>query len=180
MTQATTQDMPPAGEPPAAGQKNTWGLIGFILSLVALITCGVLSIVSLIVSVVGLFKRPKGFAIAGTLISLVGLVLLVMVGAGIIAGLLGLQQFGGQAVALEAAKTDIPAFYAQHDRLPTKDEVDRMIQAAMAQAPEFVRSEFKDNYEYEVLSPKSVRLTFPGFDDQIGNDDDISETITVP
>lgn len=50
--------------------SNLVGVWGFVLSLVALFfTCGVLSPLALLVSLVGLFRRPRGFAVAGTIIS---------------------------------------------------------------------------------------------------------------
>jgi len=50
---------------PNQKRSNPLGLVGFILSL----TC-VLSPIGLILSIFGLFKNPKGFAIAGTVIGL--------------------------------------------------------------------------------------------------------------
>ena len=60
--------------------KNTVGLVGFILSLVSLLCCGILSIVSLILSIVGLNKAKelggvgKGLSLAGLIISIVSIV----------------------------------------------------------------------------------------------------------
>lgn len=58
-----------------AETTNTLGLTGFILSIVAFILSwipilgGLLWLVGAILSIVGLFKAPRGFAIAGTIIS---------------------------------------------------------------------------------------------------------------
>lgn len=55
--------------------SNTLGLAGFILSLVAFLLSwipilgGLLWLVGAILSIIGLFKAPRGFAIAGTIIS---------------------------------------------------------------------------------------------------------------
>lgn len=55
--------------------SNTIGLTGFILSIVAFILSwipllgGLLWLVGAILSIIGLFKAPRGFAIAGTVIS---------------------------------------------------------------------------------------------------------------
>lgn len=71
-------------------EKNNIGLAGFILSIVAIIISWVPIIgwltwlVGLILSIVGLFKKPKGLAIAGLVISLIGLIIMV-----VILGLLG-------------------------------------------------------------------------------------------
>ncbi len=55
--------------------NNTLGLTGFILSIVAFVLSwipilgGLLWLVGAILSIIGLFKAPRGFAIAGTIIS---------------------------------------------------------------------------------------------------------------
>ena len=61
-------------------QSNGLGTAGFVVSLIGLLTCGVLSIFGLGLSLFGLGKNPKGFAIAGTIMGLIGLVELVFVG----------------------------------------------------------------------------------------------------
>jgi len=61
-------------------QSNTLGLVGFIVSLVGLVlTGGCLSIVGLILSIIAVFKQPRGFAIAGIVIGLIGSLLFLVV-----------------------------------------------------------------------------------------------------
>lgn len=63
---------------------NPMGLVGFILSLVSFLgftipVGGLIGwILGLVFSCIGLTKRPRGFAIAGLVISLTGLVILVI------------------------------------------------------------------------------------------------------
>jgi len=54
-------------------QENVLGIIGFVLSLLPLTYGGgiLLWSIALILSFIALFKRPRGFAIAGFVISLV-------------------------------------------------------------------------------------------------------------
>ena len=65
--------------------SNGLGTAGFILALLALIFCWVpvldwiLWILGLVLSFCGVFKAPKGLAIAGLVISLIGLILIVVV-----------------------------------------------------------------------------------------------------
>ncbi len=66
----TPMDMEMETRPTAGG--NGIGLAGFIVSLVGLVSCGLLSPVGIILSIFGLFKEPKGFAIAGLIIGLFG------------------------------------------------------------------------------------------------------------
>lgn len=68
-------------------QKNGIGLTGFILSLVCLFASWapgvniVMWILGLVFSAVGVFKKPKGFAIAGLAISLVSILLIIILSA---------------------------------------------------------------------------------------------------
>ncbi len=73
--------------------SNGIGTAGFILALVALffgwvpVLGWIAWALGLIFSAIGLSKRPKGLAIAGLVISLVGIILLLVVFAGIGAAL---------------------------------------------------------------------------------------------
>lgn len=53
-------------------------MAGFIVSIAGIFLCGIPSVIGLPLSLMGLRKDPKGFAIAGTIISLVGLIELVL------------------------------------------------------------------------------------------------------
>lgn len=80
---------------PQSAPTNILGIIGFITSILGLVTCGLLAPVGLILSGIALFKAPRGFAIAGTVISLIGSVFLAFWGFVIVMGVLGLQAAGG-------------------------------------------------------------------------------------
>lgn len=54
---------------PPVNPSNTAGLVGFLLTL---LTCGFLSPIGLIVSLIGLRKSPKIFAILGTVLGMLG------------------------------------------------------------------------------------------------------------
>lgn len=60
-------------------QKNNVGLAGFILSLIGLIPGigWVVWFLGVLFSFIGLFKRPRTFAIIGMCISFIGLILLI-------------------------------------------------------------------------------------------------------
>ena len=58
---------------PAGPESNGLGLAGFITSLAGLlVTGGLLCPIGLILSLIALSRRPRGFAIAGTVLGLVG------------------------------------------------------------------------------------------------------------
>jgi hypothetical protein len=54
---------------------NSMGTAGFILSLVGLFTCGVLSLVGLIFSIIGLKREPRGLALAGFIVGILSVLL---------------------------------------------------------------------------------------------------------
>ncbi|WP_158962146.1 hypothetical protein [Myroides fluvii] len=88
-TNTNYQNFPPPLQQPI--EKNNIGLTGFILSIVAIVISWVPLVgwlcwlVGLILSIVGLFRRPKGFAIAGLIISLIGFIIMF-----VLLGILGL------------------------------------------------------------------------------------------
>ena len=59
----------PAKAPP---QENGWGIAGFIVSVAGLFLCGIPSIVGAMLSLIGLRKEPRGLAIAGFILGLLG------------------------------------------------------------------------------------------------------------
>lgn len=65
-------------------QKNSLGTAGFVLAILAIVLCWVpvldfiLWILGAIFSVVGLFKQPRGLAIAGTVVSFIGVIILII------------------------------------------------------------------------------------------------------
>lgn len=65
-------------------QKNSLGTAGFVLALLAVVFCWVpildfiLWLLGAIFSLVGLFKAPRGLAIAGTVISFIGIIIMVI------------------------------------------------------------------------------------------------------
>lgn len=68
-----------------AKQTNGIGIAGFVLALIGLflgwvpILGWVIWLVGIILSFVGIFKAPRGLAIAGLIISLIGVILLILV-----------------------------------------------------------------------------------------------------
>lgn len=67
--------------------SNTIGTAGFITSIVGLLTCGCLSPLGLLFSLLGLLSRPRGFAFAGTILGVIGSWWLWAMGFAIVAGL---------------------------------------------------------------------------------------------
>ena len=70
---------------PQAQKNNGMGIAGFVLALVALFSSWVpiarwiVWLLGLIFSLIGLGKEPKGFAVAGLILSLVGIILIITI-----------------------------------------------------------------------------------------------------
>lgn len=85
----------PGYSPPAPTPTNGLGMFGFIISLIGiLLTCGVLCPLGLLISFFGLFKAPRGMAIAGTIIGLIGTGFLAIVFLTMGASVFALVGFG--------------------------------------------------------------------------------------
>ena len=69
----TYNSPPPSPLPPRPSGSNGVGTAGFVVSLIGLFSCGLLSIFGLGISLFGLRKNPKGLAIAGVALGAVGL-----------------------------------------------------------------------------------------------------------
>lgn len=70
---------------PETRKSNGIGVAGFVLALIGLFLCWIpvlgwiLWVLGLIFSFIGVFKEPRGLAIAGLSISALGLILLIVV-----------------------------------------------------------------------------------------------------
>ncbi len=70
-------------------ESNGAGTAGFVLAIISLFLGWIpfigwlLWLLGLVLSFVGIFKKPKGLAIAGLVISLLGLILLIFLFAGL-------------------------------------------------------------------------------------------------
>ena len=70
-------------------ESNGTGMAGFVLSIMGLflgwipVFGWIVWFLGIILSFIGVFKRPKGFAIAGLVISLIGFIFLIFIFAGL-------------------------------------------------------------------------------------------------
>jgi hypothetical protein len=157
---------------PAA--KNSIGTAGFIVSLVSYITCGMLSPIGVVLSFIGLFKKPRGLAIAGLILGLIGsfggLAVIGAVGGGSLATYLGLTEFAHVKAeralmeqAMNKASAGIYTWSLDHDG-KAPDELDgaATIEMVLAEGP------FQDwNVAYKRVSDDEYRLTIIREDDDL-------------
>lgn len=84
--------------------SNGLGIAGFVTSLIGVVTCGFLSPVGLLFSLFGLMKRPRGLAIAGTVLGLLGSAWLFFVGFTLVLGFLGLSKAVNMIAEIESTR----------------------------------------------------------------------------
>jgi type II secretory pathway pseudopilin PulG len=153
---------------------NGLGLAGFITSLVGLVSCGLLSPIGLILSIVGLFKAPRGFAIAGTVIGALGSLFMALMGLTLVLGFLGLgkavQAIGQQ---MQTQQTAHQAYLAIDASRTTSRAVPNK-QAGTAIAAGYSDA-WKTPLRYEP-SDSTFELISAGPDKQFGTGDDIRIT----
>jgi len=164
-----------AAPPPTTSESNGVGLAGFIVSLVGLVSCGVLSPIGLILSFIGLFRQPKGFAIAGFVLGLLGsawiLVFVFVLGLAGFAMVLGAVGFQGQAELIRDGLELGPAaerYYQSQGTLP----------ASASELPNLDEERYRDNWgnEYRLEADEQtgeIRIISNGPDGQPDTNDDL-------
>ena len=119
-------------------QSNPIGMIGFVTSLVSLVMCGgLLFPISFTCSLIGMFRQPAGFAIAGLVVSLVTGFQFLFVAIFLIvpfffvgAAAVGVGAAGASALGVEmeiaqqasVVEDKIRTFHLENDRAPTEVE----------------------------------------------------------
>jgi len=158
--------------------SNVLGIIGFVLSTLGLITCcipfvGFIGSIGLVLSLIALFRAPRGFAIAGTMIGIIAtifavlwLVLFSLMGAAIIASG-GFMDFGKALMIVyqvdeqRARGGNYPADLTMLKEVP----------------PEFRKDRNNIDFLYEVAPDGSTfTLKGAGPDATMGTTDDIEFT----
>jgi hypothetical protein len=84
MSYPPTPHFVPPPVPETGGKpRNTLGFVAFILSIIGLVMCGVLSPFTMILSLIALHKPPRDYAITGVVVSFIGLLFFSLVGLGV-------------------------------------------------------------------------------------------------
>lgn len=162
--------------PSQTQQQNSVGLVGFVLSIVGIFTCGILCPIAMLISFFGLFKQPKGFAIAGTIIGFLGsvafaaiAVIVIMTVFTVATTLMALGDFlveyGARYSPLFDAQQAVAVEWADKEGLPSEDEGNEIIQGKLDM--------WGNQIIYETTG-KSYSLRSAGDDGIAGNGDDVT------
>jgi len=179
-------DAPP--EPPAAQPTgvNGLGIAGFVIGIVGFcVLGGLLAPLGLLLSIIGLFKQPRGWAVAGTVVNLgtlcccVPLTLpIILVAVGVVslsamtlwitdtfAGSLGAR--GVTGLHIGAIFVALSMYFAEHQKVP--DSLD-----AMGLDPRMLTDGWGRPFQYQVTDdPEGFRLWTVGRDGVEGTGDDL-------
>lgn len=153
--------------------KNRIGFVGFALSILGMVTLGLLSPVAFLVSLCGLANRPRKYAVAGTLLGVIGSVVLVVIGTvGYHVAVRGGQLFAEALVysttatvlPLIEASDEIEKYTRDHGTIPDLATGQRLI------------ASFRDisnrPLSYDV-DGRSYSVTSRGGDSKFSSEDDI-------
>jgi len=150
---------------------NGLGLAGFITSLVGLVTCGVISPVGLILSLIGLMKAPRGFAVAGTILGLIGSAWALIAGIGIVMGIIGVGAAAKQMADYVNAHQPARQAYLQIDEQRTQSGTTPTTAGANAVAAKFI-DPWGTPLRAEVVSGE-ITIRSAGRDKSFDTSDDI-------
>jgi hypothetical protein len=150
-----------------AKQSNVIGTIGFALSILSLLTCGVLAPAAALFSFIGIFFKPAGHAVAGLCISLGSILVLIVcwvlfLGALVTGGSYMVAE-GGIAIEQAAVSIDVQRFYFDNMRLPTADEFDEILEERPGGA---------GRMKLTPISESNAKLIHHGMDGEFGTADD--------
>ncbi len=136
-------------------QSNGLGIAGFVVSLLGIPTCGMLSPIGALLSFIAVFKQPRGFAIAGLVIGALGSIFLAMAGVGMIMGLAKLGGAGNvmkSGFAIAEAQQKILAYQKAHEALPDDEEGQELIEDILDGNEMALRYKRLDDDKFELRS----------------------------
>ncbi len=157
---------------------NGLGLAGFIVSLVGLLSCGLLSPIGLIMSFVALFKRPRGFALAGLVLGLVGSAwVIIAIVFGLFAVVLAGVGIKAAAVMMEADRAQAQ-LHKVHDAIVAYERDAGRLPSTLDLLPGVLPGDLADPWgttiRYQPGEGASFTLTSDGPDRKGGTPDDIA------
>lgn len=180
MTHNPYQYTPPSPAAPAQ-PFNGLGLAGFIVSLLGYFTGCILCPVGLLLSFIALFKRPRGFAIAGFILGLIGsivpLALLLFfgltiftIGAAVVSE--GMPAINTFTAIVQANRTIDTAASANDYQLPEEEAGN----AALAGK----KDAWGKPLHYRKLSDREYEIRSAGRDGTLNTSDDLDQAFPVP
>lgn len=157
---------------------NGLGIAGFVTSLVGLLSCGFISPIGLILSLVALTKPPRGFAIAGAVIGVIGSAFLALMGFGIVMALMGVGVAAKAVADYGAAFSSARSAYVEITGQGSTGSAGGTTQPTSATAGR-IAAKYTDPWGttfQATVSGDSVTVISAGRDKQFGTKDDLTYT----
>ena len=159
--------------------SNGLGVAGFVISLLGLVgTCGLLSPIGLILSLIALRKEPRGLAIAGSIIGFIGSIWIF-----IAVLVFGVMMFAAAGLAAAGIALTVPNIQTYSTLTLLQEEIGdyhltlsalpESIDGITGQNPELADDAWGNAIVYEIVDVNSYRLVSFGMDGARGTDDDI-------
>lgn len=161
-----------------AKRSNGLGLAGFITSLVGLASCGIISPLALLLSFFGMFKSPRGFALAGFVLGGLGTLWIAFVTAmtGAIVGAPMFSAFNIPEVSTGARIVMslglVEEYRKQHGDFPNLDAWQNMTQTAWFKTSDG----WGEELQYSLDEEGNVEIRSAGPDGEFNTDDDMTST----
>ena len=170
---------------PAPPPSNGLGVAGFVLSLLGFLgTCGLLSPIGFILSLVALRKEPKGLAIAGVIIGAIGSLwfLFALVIFGFM--LMGLLAIAGAGVAMTLPNIQTAGNMLQmhteiNDYHSTLGKLPESVDAITTLKPDLKLDAWNNNIRYDITGTNTYELRSAGPDGAWDTADDIKLPFTA-
>ncbi len=162
-------------------QANSLGVAGFVVSLSGMIVClGLICPIGLVLSLIALTMSPRGYAIAGCIIGLLGSILgalTILVVSGVIGNGLFFNPYFSQSqtsLAIDSASYDIDTHFTNNNStLPDEPSGNTLISA--------YTDEWGNALKYEPTpgSTTDYAITSPGEDGLFATSDDMTQYYTA-
>jgi hypothetical protein len=150
---------------------NGWGILGCVFSLLGVLTFGLASPIGLVLSLVGMLKRPRGAAVFGAVLGAMGTAFLVLCGWAVLAGVqtVNRQIKADQTAASFAAAVDaVEEFQQRHGgKLPEGIEGNKLLITRK------LSDAWGSELRYDVM-PSGYLIRSAGSDRQFDTGDDLT------
>lgn len=184
---------PSHASPGPLSSVNGLAIAGLVCAIAGCISGGVLSPVGLVLSLIALGRSPRGVAVAGVIVSLLGMgcltgVLVAAIAAPILAilGILGVASVVAAGPGLQAASDidslshSVQAYYADRGTLPSNLGELAPTFYAMPTDREALTDPWGKPYLYHAeLAGDEFQLISSGPDKALGTADDVSKTVKI-
>jgi len=150
---------------------NGFGVLGCLFSVLGIFTLGLVSPFGLVLSLLGMTRRPRTAATVGTALGLAGTGFLALWGWGIVATMNAVdyeQRAHQTAVVLEQGREQIEHFRHEHNELPEGIEGNKLL------ITNDLNDAWGQSLRYEPLDESGYRIRSAGPDQQFDTADDLT------